>query len=299
MKRRQLLKNDLIFKKIFGRKENFWILQAFIYDLCGILIKDISYLDPTKIFSMRHSGQKNKLTDAQISTLRTRIVDILAEIDGQTMLTLEMQVRKTEYFLERIVLYIADVYGYNYNNKEKMKDPNNKFSSLEPVIQVSILDYNEFPDDKAIHQFSLQDEENGNPYLIKIFVLELRKLLINVSDPIRKKHLKFWIKLFNGEEIGPDAPDYIQAASKLTNYYNLTREEQIEVDAIEIAMEEREAELSYAERYGEAKGMEKGEEKGEVRAKEQIARNLLAQGVDLKVISSATNLSVEEIERLK
>ena len=42
-----------------------------------------------------------------------------------------------------------------------------------------------------------------------------------------------------------------------------------------------------------------GKEKGKLEEKREIALNLLAQNVDIKVISVATGLSEEEIETLK
>ncbi|BDR59111.1 PD-(D/E)XK nuclease family transposase [Xylocopilactobacillus apicola] len=103
MKQRLLPKNDKIFKIIFGRKENSWIFKEFVHDLIGIEVNEVTYLDPTKIFSIRHSKEEEV---KKKTAPKTRIVDILMEINNQTMLTLEMQVRKTNYFLERIMLYI-------------------------------------------------------------------------------------------------------------------------------------------------------------------------------------------------
>ena len=49
---------------------------------------------------------------------------------------------------------------------------------------------------------------------------------------------------------------------------------------------------------GLEKGLEKGLAEGAEKSKGEIARNMLSMGMDLKVISSATGLSCQEIKRL-
>lgn len=48
----------------------------------------------------------------------------------------------------------------------------------------------------------------------------------------------------------------------------------------------------------EQRGMEKGKAEGLAEGKLQIARNLLVEGMDVKVISKATGLSEEDIKKL-
>ena len=50
---------------------------------------------------------------------------------------------------------------------------------------------------------------------------------------------------------------------------------------------------------GKAEGMEKGMEKGKAERSQEVALNLLRQGIPIKVISKSTDLSPEEIEKLK
>ena len=46
-------------------------------------------------------------------------------------------------------------------------------------------------------------------------------------------------------------------------------------------------------------GIEIGEARGEARGKEEVAKNLLKAGIALDLISNATGLSIEKIEKLK
>lgn len=49
----------------------------------------------------------------------------------------------------------------------------------------------------------------------------------------------------------------------------------------------------------EARGMKAGEIKGKIEEKIAIAKNLLAQNIDVKVISALTGLPEPDIEKLK
>jgi predicted transposase YdaD len=50
---------------------------------------------------------------------------------------------------------------------------------------------------------------------------------------------------------------------------------------------------------GEERGIHLGEERGELRAKEQIARNLITAGLDPQLIAEATGLTLEQIQALQ
>ncbi|WP_256003296.1 hypothetical protein [Pedobacter deserti] len=59
--------------------------------------------------------------------------------------------------------------------------------------------------------------------------------------------------------------------------------------------------LDRAEKQGEVRGAEKERAKAEAKAaqeKRDIAKHLKNKGIDIKTISEATGLSVEEIEKL-
>ena len=57
--------------------------------------------------------------------------------------------------------------------------------------------------------------------------------------------------------------------------------------------------LSYATRKGLEQGIEQGIAKGSKNERIEIAKKLLKEKVDIKIIISATGLSKEEIEELK
>ena len=66
-------------------------------------------------------------------------------------------------------------------------------------------------------------------------------------------------------------------------------------NVLEYAVEQAAAK---AEEKGREEGEAKGREEGEAKGKAEIAKNLLAKGLDTSFISEVTGLSVPEIEKL-
>ena len=58
-------------------------------------------------------------------------------------------------------------------------------------------------------------------------------------------------------------------------------------------------EMNSAEKYGEEKGEKIGEEKGAKKKQKEIAKNMIKLEIDVSVISKATGLTIEEIQKLK
>ena len=57
--------------------------------------------------------------------------------------------------------------------------------------------------------------------------------------------------------------------------------------------------IAYAREKGIEEGMEKGMEKGAAQSKSEIARAMLAEGLDVAIIAKCTGLTAEEIVALK
>jgi predicted transposase/invertase (TIGR01784 family) len=56
--------------------------------------------------------------------------------------------------------------------------------------------------------------------------------------------------------------------------------------------------LQTAKREGVREGAREGIKKGRTEVKREVAKNLKQQGVSLEIIEAATNLSIEEIQKL-
>ena len=62
---------------------------------------------------------------------------------------------------------------------------------------------------------------------------------------------------------------------------------------------DKHAQIDYAREKGLEEGMEKGIEKGAAQSKAEIARAMLAEGLDVAIIAKCTGLTAEEVAALK
>jgi predicted transposase/invertase (TIGR01784 family) len=89
-----------------------------------------------------------------------------------------------------------------------------------------------------------------------------------------------------------------QVAEKLS-ILKMTKEERELYSYYQKKLHNDRDELKFAEAKGEARGEARGKEIGEARGREEVAKNLLKAGIALDLISNATGLSIEKIEKLK
>ena len=112
-----------------------------------------------------------------------------------------------------------------------------------------------------------------NNAIIKILEESNKKAIIiptadkekeNSYDSLATKELlsKLNFEVNLGKEISKDAPDYIKEAAEITDYMNMSKEEQTMVALLEKAMADYDAEMSTAWSRGERSGLQIGIQKG-------------------------------------
>jgi hypothetical protein len=104
-------------------------------------------------------------------------------------------------------------------------------------------------------------------------------------------NIMHWLDFFAGRRLSDKAPDYIRKADVLTDVQTLTREERIMIDRLELAREDRKAQLSYARNEGIEQGIEQGIE--------TVARTALQKGLAPDLVTEITGLDRETIKRLQ
>ena len=168
-----------------------------------------------------------------------------------------------------------------------------RYSSLRPVYSLNILGYTHFPDDDdALRIFELYDAKRSKRFYkdyLRIGYFELTK------SGIETQRQRYWHEYFNTGEVGPDAPEYIQKASSIIEYSNLTEEELTMAKTLERAQAIYEADMYGSFIEGEAKG----EAKGEAAKARAIAINLLKMDISVEQVVTATGLTHEEVEGLQ
>ena len=191
--------NDYIFSRIFGHKKNWELLKDLLEAILPhIKIKKILIV---KQFSLVKQTMKN----------RGGTLDILAVLNDNTKVNIEMQINDYGNTIERSVFYDSGIYHESlYKNENYNKAPN--------VIGIWILDYNLF-DDGPFHEVARLKRDFENKVLtdkIELHYIQLPKFKEKCKRISSK--LEQWLTFIindNTEEVKMIDNEYVQKAELL------------------------------------------------------------------------------------
>jgi predicted transposase/invertase (TIGR01784 family) len=282
------IKTDYAFKKVFGSENSQNILKSFLNATLELpsLIYDLTIVDPYNV--------------PKLQGMKETAVDVKATLEDKTKVIIEMQILNHDGFESRVLYNTAK----NYANQ---LDKGNKYTLLNPVIALTIVNFKMFDFDKYKSTFKLLEKENFSAYKddIQLQFIELPKFnkSIEACESIEDKWIYF-IKTAQNLEIAPVFQDpNLQEAIEIANTASMSEEELelqnkreefifIQKNSIEKAKREGREE-------GREEGMEKGIEKGKYEEKVQLARASLKQNIAIETIALITGLGINEIETLK
>jgi len=276
------VKIGFAFKKVFGSEESTDILINFLNSVIPFenqsLIKSLDIVGPYNI--------------PMLKGMKDTFVDVKAQLDNGSEVIIEMQVLNHEGF-EKRVLYNA---AKKYSAQLKKGDD---FHRLNPVIALTITDFNLFPDQEdVISQFKLLEKKKFIEYSddIELIFIELPKFDKTEAElnSIQDKWIYF-IKNAGQLDCVPSNISKEQIhAFEIANEANFTEQE--------LDLQHRKKDWIYIQKnsveYALKTGLEQGLEQGKVEEKKEIALNMLNLGVDIDVISQATGLSPDVIKLL-
>ncbi len=237
------LTNDILFHKVFSMNSK--ALRGLLSSVLNIPEEEI--LDVEIQNPMQY-------TDAFVSKLT--IMDLRLHLNNDKYVNVEMQVRRFDYWTNRTLTYSCRQLA-EQTNKEGFD-----YGSLEPVIQIAIMNYTLFPDHKRFFaKYELKDEE-GYLYSDKLrfCVMDLTALSL-VTEEERNQGLEAWGKAFTAktwEQVEKIENPAIKEVVKQMRVIMADPDER------EIIMARKMAELDMrslqqeSEAKGEARGLERG-----------------------------------------
>ena len=291
---------DAIFKLYF--KQNPTLLRALLADFLplppGCLIESIEFVDAEE-----NSLNKDFILDLKLH-LRTRsgaikIVDV------------EMQTSDQDNLTGRLLAYAARI----YSNQIKVGED---YTQLHPVYSVvfSTINFPEFKTAKDYYHICTVQRDRP-PHLafsrgIQFVIIELAKFTKGIEKVVDQQEAWCYLLKRSGRM---DARESAQLKQKGKNMedalevlWALSKDEaeQARLEVEEKQRMDRRAELNYArkegrkegQREGIEEGRKKGIKKGVRRGVEQVALKMLENGVEAKVISDCTGLSLQAIKKL-
>ena len=288
------LLTDFGFKRIFGTAMNKDLLICFLNSLFDgkQVVKDVSYLNP------EHVGD--------VYTDRRAIFDVYCEGENGEKFIVEMQNAYQAYFKDRSLFYST------FPIREQAPKENGWDFKINHVYTVALLNFNMYEDafDKektrhrvqlcntATHKISYDKQE-----FIYVVLAKFNKTLGELETLYEKwlYALKNLYKLSQRpKELCDKVFDRLFEEAEIAKFSPL---EMREYEASKKAYRDIKNSVDTAKREGIAEGMEKGMKQGMEKGLEQrsleIARKMLAKGMDAASVMEITGLSAEQMQQLK
>ena len=290
------LTNDYIFKRLFSKKGNEDILKDLLEGILEIPIEEVEVMQEVEL---ERVDIKDKLG----------VLDIKATINENITVNIEMQIVDEKNMIERTLYYWAGLY---YTGLKRGKD----YKLNNKVITINILMYNIFKKENYHTIATIRDNENKEKITdrLEIHFIELPKFLKSKEKGNRK--LRQWLDFIcnkrKGEiEMAVKENEKIAKASQEWEY--LRGDEAVKRMAFLKEKWERDwnSGMHSAEEAGIEKGMKEGLEKGKKEGEkigreigekskaENVAIKMLQKEMDEVIIAEVTNLTLEEIEKIK
>ena len=281
-------RNDLVFKLVFGKEGNEEILARLIDALLHFSgdrrIANLTLLSPLNLKEFK----EDKFT----------IVDVKATDFAHRRFTIEMQVREFPSFTKRMAYYLALLYTGQLREKFG-------FDQLHPSYGIAILDYVMFDSfDQFQSAFQFQEKTTGLvlPDLMELHFVELPKFKTKPRG--LQTRLEKWLDIIRFGEMYAEAKslpeelrtdDIIVRAFKELKRVNADERMRAILEQRDKEERSRITELNAALKKGREEGRAEGRDAGH----EDVARKMLAEGIEISFIAKVTGLPVGDIERLK
>jgi predicted transposase/invertase (TIGR01784 family) len=269
---------DEAFKRIFGQEPTKDLLIDFLNSLLEgeRKITDVRFLDKEQV---RENAES-----------RTLIYDVYCETDTGERIIVEMQNNFSVNYKKRSIYYLSRAIstqggpGINWQ------------FDISAVYCISLLNFTmdaiskKFRTDVALMDMESKELFSWDERLIYLQLPYFTKPLEQCETNFEK-----WIYILNHMEVLEKLPKFLQSdvfkrLAEVTDVDSLSKEERREYDLALKHYRDTRSVLAYSEQKGEKKGREE--------RNVEIAKNLKLQQVDYSIISKATGLPLEEIERL-
>ena len=300
------LKNDYVFKRIFAKPENNAELKELTEAILNEKIKTIVVTNPE--ISKNYKDEK------------LGVLDIRAYMNDDTIVDIEMQVSNINTMIDRNITYSSRVIGEQLRIGDDYK-------ILKRFIAINLLGENllrrntyhsivhlkfEETEPEKYVDMGYKEEEEMLTYKVEYHYIELKKFL--KKNPGISSKLEQWLWLIVGKE------DKVEMVSKENKTIEKVVEDLDEMSAdenerweafnrklaiwdynvnIQMATEQgKEEGLAKGEEIGKKAGLKEGEKVGRNLEKEEMAKKLKREGINIEIIEKVTGLSKEKIESL-
>jgi predicted transposase/invertase (TIGR01784 family) len=283
-------KTDIAFKKVFGNPKNKDILIHFLNDLnifeTKRTIVNVEFLSP--------------IQDPEIESKKQSIVDVLCKDQDGIQYIVEMQLADDMNFAKRAQYYASKAYFGQLDSGK-----NNTYKNLKEVVFLAITNFVMFKKKKDyISNHIILDKKTKEHDLKDLYFsfIELPKFPKKKGDKLDNIVEKWCYFLkYAPKTTDKDLKRIIGSDKVIKKAYDQL--ERFSWSEEELRRYDRELKrimdnASILETHY-IKGIEKGKQEGKEERNVEIAKKLLKQDLSSEIISNATGLSKEEIEKLR
>lgn len=273
-----------MFSRVFGDNDSKAILKAFLQSI----LTDITII---KIESVKQAH-----IDANSINKKFSRMDILAIINNNLKVNIEMQMADLHNTIDRSLYYVERL-----ATKDLEKDQ--KYTELPKTICIWILNFNIFEPDAPFHEITRLRRD----YKFEVLTDKLELHYIQLPKFKQKckrisTALEQWLTFIINDDlevIKKMDNELIQKAEAKLELLNDSEEARDYAEMIADAERNERDALDYERKAGIAEGLAKGISQGISQKKLEIIKNMLAENMDIDLISKITNTSKEEILKIQ
>ena len=277
------VKTDFAFKKVFGSAASVEILIDFLNAVLEYpperAITSLTIVDPYQIPLLK--GMKDTY------------VDVKAHLADGRQVIIEMQVLNVAGFEQRILLNAAKSYSLQLQQGED-------YNLLNPVIALTLTDFNLFDTPALTHRFKLTDKAQLVEYSddIELVFIELPKFTL--TEDQLQTHKDRWLYFIKHAGDLRFIPEGLSHEPLIRQAFGIVNTAGLSADELEAQFKRHDFILLQrgALKKAEQDGLKKGREQGRHEEKRVIARNLLAV-MDDAAIADITGLTVQDMQIIR
>ena len=267
------LTNDLLFHMVFTKNQ-----IALRSLLCSIL--DMSDSEITKIEIL------NPMQYTEAIDTYTTIIDLKLHMNDQKYILVEMQVRKFKCWTNRTLVYACRQIADQAKGKEFL------YSTIQPVIQIAIMDYTLFPEHKRfLSRYKLRDDE-GYEYSDKLqFIVMDLTAIEEAGEQEKIRGLIEWADAFRANDwsaVEKIENQGVKEAMKTMRVIMGTPSERQKIWDRNMAIWDQNDYIEGAKEEGFAEGRAEGEK--------NMALNLYKLGIPIDMIAKGANVSADTVK---
>ena len=263
-------KNDSAFKEIFGNIKNKKLLIWLLERILQVNIDKLTYLNVER-------------NNNDLITKRKRL-DILVETNVGRI-NIEMNATSKEYLHPRNFCYLSNIYNKNTSISE---DYNEETLTIQINFTYGIKD-----DNKILRIYKVQDNEQ-KCYIKNFEIYEYNMdIIMNFWYSLDIEKVTEYSHLIMLDLEKNSLKELVKYDGKVDEYMEKITKLNTDANFWEVFTPEED------ERYIRNTIKRESEKKGEQKKSFEIAKNMLAMQIDINTIAKATNLSKNEIMKIK